>query len=217
MNEVSESLRNARAALLSERNPAAHWTGELSTSALSTATALVALGSVDPERYSEEVVKAAKWLVDNQNEDGGWGDTVKSYSNISTTLLCWSALTKFGGSDSGGAIAGSANWIQNYVGSLDPSLIAETVKARYGKDRTFSVPILMLCAICGTLGPKGWGHVLQLPFQLAVFPRKWFGMMRLPVVSYALPALIAIGYARFRQGWRGYRRQSWVWPKVSSC
>ena len=215
MNEVSESLRNARAALLSERNPAAHWTGELSTSALSTATALVALGSVDPERYSEEVVRAAKWLVDNQNEDGGWGDTVKSYSNISTTLLCWSALTKFGGSDSGGAIAGAANWIQNYVGSLDPSLIAETVKARYGKDRTFSVPILMLCAICGTLGPKGWGHVLQLPFHLAVFPRKWFGMMRLPVVSYALPALIAIGYARFRQGRRGYRRQSWVWPKVS--
>ena len=180
MNEVSESLRNARAALLSERNPAAHWTGELSTSALSTATALVALGSVDPERYSEEVVKAAKWLVDNQNEDGGWGDTVKSFSNISTTLLCWSALTKFCGSDSGGAIAGAANWIQNYVGSLNPSLIAETVKARYGKDRTFSVPILMLCAICGTLGPKGWGHVLQLPFQLAVFPRKWFGMMQLP-------------------------------------
>ena len=39
--------------------------------------------------------------------------------------------------------------------------------------------------------------------------------MRLPVVSYALPALIAIGYARFRQGRRGHRRQSRVWPKVS--
>ena len=67
MSEVSESLRNARAALLSERNPAAHWTGELSTSAFSTATALVALGSVDPERYSGEVVKAAKWLLEPES------------------------------------------------------------------------------------------------------------------------------------------------------
>jgi len=215
MTGVSESLKNARAALLSERNSQGHWEGELSTSALSTATAMVALGSVDSERYSQEVAAASRWLVDHQNEDGGWGDTVKSFSNISTTLLCWSALTKFGGDSSGIAVAEARNWIHGYVGSLNPSLIAETVKARYGKDRTFSVPILMLCAICGTLGPKGWSHVLQLPFQLAIFPRKWFGMMRLPVVSYALPALIAIGYARFRQGRVGHRRQSSVWPKVS--
>ena len=32
-----------------------------------------------------------------------------------------------------------------------------------------------------------------LPFELAAFPRPWFGALGLPVVSYALPALIAIG------------------------
>lgn len=211
---MSDALDNARQHLLRERVAAGHWEGELSTSALSTATALVALGSVDPDRYAAEVTAAAAWLVGNQNGDGGWGDTTKSFSNISTTLLCWSALTRFGDDSATAARNRARSWIRDYVGSLSPQLIAETVKARYGKDRTFSVPILMLCAICGTLGPKGWHHVLRLPFELAAFPRKWFAMMRLPVVSYALPALIAIGYAGFRRGKFG-RVPHPVWPRVS--
>jgi squalene-hopene/tetraprenyl-beta-curcumene cyclase len=89
------------------------------------------------------------------------------------------------------------HWIAKQVGSLDPEDIANAVVARYGKDKTFSVPILMLCSICGTLGEEGWKRVLPLPFELAAFPRTWFGAIGLPVVSYALPALIAIGYTRF--------------------
>lgn len=197
-DRLRETLTNARSALLAERNDQGHWTGELSTSALSTATALVALGSVDPVLHRDRVAGACGWLVANQNADGGWGDTVKSFSNISTTLLCWSALSRFGGDESRDAIVRASHWIRSYVGSLDSAMIAETVKARYGKDRTFSVPILMLCAICGTLGPRGWDQVMQMPHWLAAFPRSWFAALRLPVVSYALPALIAIGYAKSR-------------------
>ncbi len=212
---AKETLERARLALLSERNSKGHWEGELSTSALSTATALVALGCAEEKRHASQISAAAIWLVDHRNEDGGWGDTVKSFSNISTTLLCWSALTRFGGAQARAAVADAREWIRDYVGSLNPELIAETVKARYGKDRTFSVPILMMCAICGTLGSRGWHHVLPLPFQLAAFPRKWFGMMQLPVVSYALPALIAIGYARYRKGGREGRNH-FLWPRLSA-
>ncbi len=214
MIAMNQALDNARAALLNERVPAGHWEGELSTSALSTATALVALGCVDPDRYADRVRVACRWLIDHQNADGGWGDTTKSFSNVSTTLLCWSALSRFGGEAAVPSIVAARNWIRDYVGSLSPSLIAETVKARYGKDRTFSVPILMLCAICGTLGPQGWRLVLRLPFELAAFPREWFAIMRLPVVSYALPALIAIGYAGHRKSWMGKWKHP-VWPRVS--
>lgn len=214
-----ETLANARNVLLSERNASGHWTGGLSTSALSTATALVALGVVDEPTHRDRIAFASRWLVAHQNEDGGWGDTVKSFSNVSTTLLAWSALTRFGGPQSGDAVKAASHWIRDYVGSLDPALIAETVKARYGKDRTFSVPILMLCAICGTLGPRGWGQVLPLPFQLAALPRSWFAALRLPVVSYALPALIAIGHARYRTGsGKGSRlkRPHFLWPRLSN-
>jgi len=209
---LRDTLHNARETLLAARNPAGHWEGELSTSALSTATSIVALGSVDENLHQDLLRTATGWLVSNQNLDGGWGDTVKSFSNISTTLLCWSALRRFGDTSSTIAVQKASWWIQDYVGSLNPELIAETVKARYGKDRTFSVPILMLCAICGTLGKRGWHLVLPLPFQLAAFPRRWFATLRLPVVSYALPALIAIGYARYRKGGGTRKRLRSVHP-----
>ncbi|MGI9243564.1 MAG: prenyltransferase/squalene oxidase repeat-containing protein [Verrucomicrobiales bacterium] len=195
---MNDSLENARAHLLAERNAAGHWEGELSSSALSTATAVVALAVIDKERFSELIQAGVNWLVDHQNEDGGWGDTVLSFSNISTTLLVWGALGFCGGTCDQ-AEERAAAWVRDEVGSLEPEAIAEKVKDRYGKDRTFSVPILMLCAICGRLGEpdEAWRRVLPLPFELAAIPRRFFGAIRLPVVSYALPALIAIGYARY--------------------
>jgi squalene-hopene/tetraprenyl-beta-curcumene cyclase len=193
-----EALDNARAHLMAERNVAGHWEGELSSSALSTATAVVALAVIDRERFAVLISAGVRWLEENQNQDGGWGDTVLSFSNISTTLLGWGALGISAAGD-GDAEARAEAWVREEVGSLEPGAIAEKVKARYGKDRTFSVPILMLCAICGRLGEpfEAWRRVLPLPFEVAAVPRRFFGAIRLPVVSYALPALIAIGYARF--------------------
>ncbi len=54
------------------------------------------------------------------------------------------------------------------------------------------MPILTLCALAGQVA---WEHVPALPFELAALPRRLFGWLGLPVVSYALPALIAIGQA----------------------
>ncbi|MEM9015378.1 MAG: prenyltransferase/squalene oxidase repeat-containing protein [Verrucomicrobiota bacterium] len=215
-SNIKIAFEQARAHLLSERTEVGYWEGELSTSALSTATAIVALGSVDEGRYREHLDRASRWLREHQNPDGGWGDTIRSFSNISTTLLAWSALRRFAPEASAVNISRARDWIRDYVGSLDPDQIAETVKARYGKDRTFSVPILMLCAICGTLGERGWKRVLRLPFELAALPREWFATMRLPVVSYALPALIAIGYARYCEAKPGGKRWHPLWPKVSA-
>jgi hypothetical protein len=48
----------------------------------------------------------------------------------------------------------SDEWITAHVGSLDPKAIARAVITRYGKDKTFSVPILMLCALVRHLGER---------------------------------------------------------------
>ena len=69
------------------------------------------------------------------------------------------------------------------------------IARRYGKDRTFSVPILMTLALSGRLGARGWEVIPKLPFELAAVSHRFWGVLRLPVVSYALPALIAIGLA----------------------
>jgi len=197
---IHQAIANTRAHLLSLRHAAGHWEGELSSSALSTATAVVALHTVDAQLHAGVIARGAAWLVARQNTDGGWGDTIFSKSNLSTTLLCWSALHLVGTpgvASQTSALSQANHWIASHVGSLEPEAIANAVIARYGKDKTFSVPILMLCSICGTLGEGGWHRVLPLPFELAALPRGWFGAVGLPVVSYALPALIAIGYTRF--------------------
>ncbi len=185
------AFANARAHLLGLRNSAGHWEGRLSESALSTATAVMALRTIDADRHSAVIQRGLGWLQAHANADGGFGDTTASVSNLSTSVLVW-AVYGACGVDS----AALAYWIERTAGSLEPAVLAEKIADRYGRDRTFSVPILMMAALGGRLGPDGWKLVMPLPFELAAFPRRMFSVLKLPVVSYALPALIAIGQAR---------------------
>jgi squalene-hopene/tetraprenyl-beta-curcumene cyclase len=191
------AYQTALAALLAERTTDGHWVGELSTSALSTATAVSALAlvrkaSIADGTFAALITGGIDWLAAHQNADGGWGDTVRSFSNISTTMLCRAAfhLTGTAGSHEK-TLQRSEEWLHSRYGKTAEEL-AEAVRARYGKDRTFSVPILMTSALAGLVS---WREVPSLPFELACFPQSWFRFLRIPVVSYALPALIAIGQA----------------------
>ena len=174
MERLTNALRIATNSLLGEMNERGHWTGELSSSALSTATAVVALRAMGVDETL--VANGVRWLSENQNADGGWGDTPRSKSNLSTTALCWAATGD----------ARAEAWLG------DKRTLPERIAARYGKDRTFSVPILMTLAIAGRVE---WHTIPKLPFELAAVPHWLWGAIRLPVVSYALPALIAIGQA----------------------
>ena len=73
----------------------------------------------------------------------------------------------------------------------------DALKERYGKDKTFVVPILTNMAIAGLVP---WKTVAALPFEAAVFPQSMYRMLQMPVVSYAIPALVAIGQARHFHG-----------------
>lgn len=185
--------------LLAERNASGFWEGRLSSSPLATAVAVFALFKVNPDRYSTWIEKGLEWLSRTQNPDGGWGDTDGADpSNLSTTLLCRAA---FYGCRSLGPYEVTLNkaerWIGAKVGSLDPQAVVEAIDRTYGQDRTFAVPILTMCALANCLGPEGWRYVVALPFELAMLPRCLFRWLKLSVVSYALPALIAMGQAKF--------------------
>jgi squalene-hopene/tetraprenyl-beta-curcumene cyclase len=204
--DIRAALGKARQQLWAARNAAGHWSGELSSSALSTATAVCALSTVAKSTGTTSgqlealIWNGFQWLARNRNSDGGWGDTNLSQSNISTTTLCWAAFASVPGATTkfDSLLAGAENWLTNHAGGIDPEHLAAAIIARYGQDRTFSVPILTMCAISGRFGAGegAWRHVLPLPFELAACPHRWFAIIGLPVVSYALPALIAIGQAR---------------------
>ena len=193
--------------LLAERNPAGHWEGELATSALSTATAVCALHHTDPCTYRQAIVDGLDWLAANCNGDGGWGDTVRSHSNISTTALCWAAFAIAPGQNKShkAAVSQAETWLRAKAGGLDPQTVTRAIIKRYGEDHTFSVPILTMLALCGRLGSEqaAWESIPPLPFELAALPQRIFHWLNLPVVSYALPALIAIGQAIHTHGKRG--------------
>src|SRR5712691_7294128 len=96
-DRLESAYQTALAKLLAERAPEGYWVGELSTSALSTATAVSALSLVNRAisahgSFDALVRGGLDWLAAHQNDDGGWGDTVKSFSNISTTMLCRAAI-----------------------------------------------------------------------------------------------------------------------------
>jgi squalene-hopene/tetraprenyl-beta-curcumene cyclase len=158
------------------------------------------LATVDRRKHAALIERGLQWLCRNQNPDGGWGDTVQSPSNLSTTMLCYSAL----------AVAEdllacrhaerkTESWLCGKVGNLEPEALAKAVERQYGRDRTFSVPILTMCALAGRLGAgaPAWRLVRPLPFELALLPHRLYKWLRLPVVSYALPALIAMGQAHY--------------------
>lgn len=189
-----------RGAPPSRGGPEGCWQGRLSGSALSTATAVFALSVVDRARYDLLIRKGLDWLIENQNCDGGWGDTVLSLSNISTTMLCWSALAIAGQSSRRDrAVAEAESRLVDFAGSLEAGALTEAVDKQYGRDRSFSAPILTMCALAGRLGEpqQAWRRIKPLPFELAMLPHTLFKWLRLPVVSYALPALIAIGQAGY--------------------
>jgi squalene-hopene/tetraprenyl-beta-curcumene cyclase len=205
VRRLESAYQTALAALLAERTPEGHWVGELSTSALSTATAVSALALVQKAtaahgNFDSLIAGGLAWLAAHQNADGGWGDTVRSFSNISTTMLCRAAFHLTGAAARHeDTLRRAETWLHERYGRT-PEELAEAVRRRYGKDRTFSVPILMTSALAGLVS---WREVPLLPFELACFPQSWFRFLRLPVVSYALPALIAIGHAVF------HHRRSW--------
>jgi len=204
---VDQTVRALVRQLLDRRADSGHWEGRLASSALSTATAVLALqtttqnGHAASGRLDSIVQAGTAWLIQHQNPDGGWGDTVRSRSNISTTAIVWATLSKIAGRD--GAVAPaidrSGAWLRRTAGDVTPEALRAAILRRYGKDRTFSVPILTVLALTGRLGEDAtaaWRSIPQLPFELAAVPHAWFQHLRLPVVSYALPALIAIGQVR---------------------
>ena len=198
-NTFKKSIQRLEKRLLESRTPQGFWQGCLSSSALSTATAVFALAIADQKKYQTQIQRGLKWLRENSNSDG---DTPLSLSNISTTMLCWAAFKQAGnlpGHEK--TVADTEKWLIKNAGSLELKQLLKTVNAKYGKDKTFSSPILIMCGLAGRLNGAEdiWKLLKPLPFELAIMPHKFYKFLRLPVVSYALPALIAIGQLQFHR------------------
>lgn len=181
--------------LLKEQNSQGFWSGELSSSALSTATSAVALQIHGNMADKPLIHSGCSWLHANINPDGGFGDTPGSASNVSTSLLCYAAVYYCQPDDSGSRelLLSIENFLLTKGINLKSNDVASAVLQFYGSDYTFSVPILSMLSLCGVLPDEAFKHVPGLPFELALVPAAWYRFFNLQVVSYAIPALIGVG------------------------
>lgn len=235
LTRARAALDQLRTELLADRGSSSHWTGTLSASCLSTATAVSALSIVRRNAASSSghanreldqlIVRGVKYCVAGQNGDGGFGDTDRSYSNIATSMLVAAALRlatpvlealdtiqpdeenksfppEFEASNQQrlDRVSACSQRLDEYIKTTGG---IEALRRRYGKDKTFVIPILTNCALAGMVS---WKQVQALPFELAAVPQSFYRWVRMPVVSYAIPALVAIGQARF------FHRRPWFPP-----
>lgn len=205
---LEKRFQNLCSQLLLEQNTAGFWTGQLSSSALSTAVAIVALKINGDAEDEARIESGYHWLCATINVDGGFGDTPGSKSNVSTSLLSYAAIyyCQPAKEDENPVL----RRIENYLTSRHISLQAETVTSSilqfYGKDYTFSVPILSMLTVCGVLPMEACNRIPRLPFELSLFPASWYRFFNLQVVSYAIPALIGVGIYIHSKRNRGF------WP-----
>jgi len=203
IERIHTAYKAVSADLLAASNSAGYWTGQLSSSPLATATAVSALVTCEMEMQRKDCLKqdwsekirllifsGLHYLAKQQNEDGGWGDTDRSRSNIATTMLVRAAFQMAGAPAEPAELLPQADAYIRREGGI------RGLRKRYGKDKTFAAPILANMAIAGL---TSWRSVPALPFEWACFPQASYRHLRLPVVSYAIPALVAVGLARFKQ------------------
>ena len=138
----------------------------------------------------QQIDAGLAWLQQQQNSDGGFGDTTKSHSNISTTMLVVAAIHAAGRTD-----GLSSNYCQ------PPKRISN----RPGRNRwpTSSLWQRQNLRRSDPGQLRDGGHrwtgkkSLPCPSKPLVFPQRFYHLMQLPVVSYAIPALVAIGQVKF--------------------
>lgn len=190
--DAMERLMRSRSQDSTSLGKSGMWRGELSSSAISTSVSVFALQRIDDERYSKQINDGVRWLHRTMKADGSWGDSIESPSNMTATLLTYVSLYAVGQ-----APRQSREFLNNKFGGDSEEALIKGVLDYYGKDLTFSVPILMMCALAGVI--HSWKKIPPFPFELATLPQSLFRYLNLPVVSYAIPALIAIGICQMKK------------------
>ena len=185
-SQLKEMQTDAMQRLMQRRSEDGMWRGSLSSSAISTAVSVFALWRMDAGKYAVQIDAGVRWLQQTMKTDGSWGDSVESPSNMTATLLTYVSLHAVGQAPSE-----TRKYLANMFGGDDEEALVQGVLRYYGRDLTFSVPILMMCALAGVI--TNWKKIPPFPFELATLPQRFFRFLNLPVVSYAIPALIAIG------------------------
>jgi len=175
-SRVMAATDAARRFLFSQQDEGGYWCGELEADTTLESDYILLhtlLGTVDPERNA----KAARYVLQRQNEDGGWGIYAGAPSNISATVKAYFGLKLAGYS------------------ADHPVLVRarERIFALGGVTAVNTFTKIYLCF----LGQYDYEAVPAIPPEIVLFPNWfWFNIYEISSWSRAILVPLSIAYAK---------------------
>jgi len=175
-SRVAAAIDGARSFLFSQQHEEGYWCGELEADVTLEADYLVLhtlLGTGTPERFQ----KAANYILQHQNEEGGWSVFPGSPSNLSASVKAYFGLKLAG-----------------YTAD-HPALVRARKKilALGGVTQVNTFTKIYLCF----LGQYDYDAVPAVPPEIVLFPRWfWFNIYEISSWSRAILVPLSICYAK---------------------
>lgn len=173
---VVAAMEAAQSYLFSTQHPEGYWCGELEADTTLEAEYIMMytlLGTGDPGKMD----KGCRWMLDHQNEDGGWPVYAGGPSEISASVLTYFALK-----------------LRGYSAD-DPRMVRarECITRLGGPTRCNTYTKIYLCFF----GQYEWWAVPAIPPEIVLFPNWfWFNIYEISSWSRGIFIPLSIVYAK---------------------
>ena len=178
---VTEAVAESTEYLYSLQRADGGWTDRLSSSAMATGLAVLALARADRRKYREEIESGLRWLRRHRRADGGWGlADADPPSDASVTAFALAALKVLDAEGAKDDIAAGTNYIEACGGDA----------ALFPNIRTWRELVSIVWALEGLRDAEDQP---AQPLEVMLLPAKLRNR-----ASIALPGVIALGIGQSR-------------------
>ena len=175
-SRVAAAVDGARKLLFSQQHQEGYWCGELVADTTLESDYILLhtlLGTGDPVRFQ----KCCNWILQHQNEDGGWGIYVDAPSNVSASVKAYFALKLTGYKPDHPALVRARKRILEMGGVTEVNTFTK----------------IYLCF----LGQFDYDAVPAIPPEIVLFPNWfWFNIYEISSWSRAILVPLSICYAK---------------------
>src|SRR5579862_7448699 len=173
---VGTAVAAARKFLFSQQHEEGYWCGELEADTTLESDYILLhtlLGTGNPER----IAKAARYILDHQNEDGGWGIYAAAPSNISASVKAYLGLKLAGYKADHPALLRAKRRILELGGVTEVNTFTKIYLCFFGQYDYDAVP--------------------AIPPEIVLFPNWfWFNIYEISSWSRAILVPLSICYAK---------------------
>src|SRR5436190_7948220 len=175
-SRVAAAVDGARNFLFSEQHEEGYWCGELEADTTLESDYILLhtlLGTGDRERFQ----KAARYILQHQNEDGGWGIYAAGPSNVSASVKAYFGLKLAGYKFDHPAMVRARNKILEMGGATEVNTFTKIYLCFFGQYDYDAVP--------------------AIPPEIVLFPNWfWFNIYEISSWSRAILVPLSIAYAK---------------------